>query len=560
MPPPIPTATPVREEMPPPIPIATPVREESTPPPAVPPVRRGLLYPCMILLCGVALIAVAASMESGWITGKPWSMALLVLDDNDEGIPPDAYEVYAYPVVAHTPSKGDQVRGLMQRIAKMGGDAKEFEGHDEIAVAVVMPMAGAAPLLASGRLPKPGAHEALAGDLVPDGFFTLRDGDHTVRFEVVGRLRRTVSSFTNAYMIIDDPIIEKSITPENDVRWGWLVPDGWNRMDELRPWIGKNNPEVGGSKSEDGDSGPDGEGDDVNDEPEMGPRNPMSPGMEPTERPHLLAEPELTPLSPRELNQKDEKYADVTVVQRQIRVPADIFWTTLAGLLLVAAAGFSMVTRMCLRMSLVPGGLLGPLFCAVKQRRTMWNTLHALLYLLFFYAMVGGFVIPESNYQVVQYVSGIFSKSGDLGYVGDAYASGDILRAALATFENNYVTQTLGMTFLVSLPGIPLGVLKTAGSFLLAGLALSPIWVDGASGYVFHSVTMAIEFEGYIIACFAVLGWTVCLCRVLTVPGRRLRELANGVRVLFAAALASGIVLAVAALYEAATLILLVRG
>jgi len=120
--------------------------------------------------------------------------------------------------------------------------------------------------------------------------------------------------------------------------------------------------------------------------------------------------------------------------------------------------------------------------------------------------------------------------------------------------------QTLVMTMLISMCGIPVGVLKTLGSFLLAGLALSPIWVDGASGYVFHSVTMAMEFEGYIIACFAMLVWTVRVCRALTVPGGRLRELAGGVRVIFAAALASGVVLAVAALYEAATLILLVHG
>ncbi len=337
----------------------------------------------------------------------------------------------------------------------------------------------------------------------------------------------------------------------------------------------------------------------------MAPRH-DSPDAKPSERPQLLAEPELTPLSPGELRAKDGKYADVTVVQRQIRVPADIFWTTLLGLMLVAAAGYSMATRLCLRMSPASGRLIGPLFREVARRRRLWGTLHGVLYFLFFYAMVAGFVLPEANFQIVQYVSGIFSKSGDLGYIGDAYASGDIVRAALATFNNNYVIQTLGMTMFVSLLGVPLGAIKTAGSFLLAGLALSPIWVNGAAGYVFHSVTMAMEFEGYIIACFAVLVWMICVYRalvrsaghwgtflrgaqllvyfllttgalgfslavlgavfwflrvlgVIIARDERKHELAVGMRVLFAAVIASGMVLAVAAFYESATLIMIVR-
>lgn len=528
--------------------------------PSSPPVRRGLLYPCLLLLCGMGLIAVAASMEARWIDGQPWSQAMLVLDDDDEEIPPGALEAYAYPVASHTPSDGDTVRELMQRFAEAEGKGEDFKGHDELAVAVVMPVAGAAPLLDSGRLPRPGAHEALAGDLVPSGTFALRDGGQMVQYEVVGRLKRTVSGFLNAYMIIDDPIIEKSITPEEDIRWGWIVPDGWARLDELRPWIGRNKPEVGGGGSGEGDYSPGDSENDGDDTPDMGPTDPDSPDMGPAERPHLFAEPELAPLAPMDSAAEDEEHDGVTVVQRQIRTPASVFWTTMAGLVLVAAAGYSMATRLCLRPGPARGTLLGPLFREVARRRGLWNTLHALLYVLFFYAMVAGYALPEANYQVIHYVTDIFSKSGDLGYIGDAYASHDILRAALATFENNYIQQTLVMTFLLSLTGIPLGVLKTFGSFLLAGLALSPIWVGSASGYIFHSATMALEFEGYIIACFAVLVWTIRLYRTLTVSGGRMRELGGGIAVLFAAALASGIVLAVAALYEAATLILLVRG
>ncbi len=54
--------------------------------------------------------------------------------------------------------------------------------------------------------------------------------------------------------------------------------------------------------------------------------------------------------------------------------------------------------------------------------------------------------------------------------------------------------------------------------------------------------------------------WTVRVLGVLAENDERKPELANGVRVLGASVFASGMVLAVAALYEAATLILLVRG
>jgi hypothetical protein len=560
----------------------------------------------MLILCGMLLIAVAAGLEARWVGAQPWSMALLVLDDGDEGIPPGAFEAYAYPVTMHTPSDGDTIRDLMRRVGEAEGKADAFTGHDELAVAVVMPMTEAAPLLASGRLPRPGAREALAGDLASGGYFTLRDGEQSVRFEVVGRLKRTVSGFTNAYMIVDDPIVEQSITPEDDIRWGWLVPDGWARMDELRPWVGTNDPEVGGGGPREEDYPPDGQEYDGDGAPDMEPMDPESPDMEPDERPHLYAEPELAPVSPQDLAE-DEKYAEVTVVQRQIRTPDAVFWMTLAGLMLVAAGGYSLATRLCLRPGLASGPLLGPLFREIAQRRRLWKGLHALLYIIFFYAMIGGFVLPEANYQIVQYVSGVFSTSGDLGYIGDAYASRDIPRAAWATFQNNYLLQTLAMTVLVSVMGVPAGVFKTVGSFLIAGLALSPVWVDGASGYVFHSLTMVLEFEGYIIACFAVLVWTIAVYRalmksrsggvvflrgaellvcfvfatrifgtllavfgvlvwslrvlmVMVLSGRRGRELVHGARVLFAALLVSGMVLAVAALYEAASLILLVRG
>jgi hypothetical protein len=73
---------------------------------------------------------------------------------------------------------------------------------------------------------------------------------------------------------------------------------------------------------------------------------------------------------------------------------------------------------------------------------------------------------------------------------------------------------------------------------------------------LYHSVTITLELEAYVLASFAAL-----LFAANVVQGFRQRQLlrciARGLEIVFAAALLTGVLLGLAALYEATTLILL---
>jgi len=83
---------------------------------------------------------------------------------------------------------------------------------------------------------------------------------------------------------------------------------------------------------------------------------------------------------------------------------------------------------------------------------------------------------------------------------------------------------------------------------------MSPLWVGTAAVLILHCLTMVVELEAYIIACFFVLLWSALLLR-----GIRKRQVSAAIRkgswLLFNAALLTAVILAAAALYEAVTLI-----
>src|SRR5690606_9232157 len=80
----------------------------------------------------------------------------------------------------------------------------------------------------------------------------------------------------------------------------------------------------------------------------------------------------------------------------------------------------------------------------VIRPRLAWS-LHAVYFGGFFGAMAMGLVDSELNHFFTQYASHQFSH-GNLKYVGDAYDSGNFVRAAHATYHNNFVLQTLELT------------------------------------------------------------------------------------------------------------------
>ncbi len=242
----------------------------------------------------------------------------------------------------------------------------------------------------------------------------------------------------------------------------------------------------------------------------------------------------------------------------QIRTPALYAWAAWMGLLLVAAGGVTAYRRVFVRLSQYPSLTLGPIIQETVHRPRLFAALHILMYPTFFGAMAAGLCLPELNYRLTEYLGYVFTQ-GELSYVGDAYASGDILKATGATFLNNYVVQTLGLTFAISIFPIPLGVLKTLVSFGMVGFGMAPLWYGAAAGYAYHSITMVLELEAYVLACFTVTVWPIHWWRTLTGPAPG-REFFLNLRLFLGGALLAGIMLALAALYEATTLILFAGG
>ncbi|MHC4641427.1 MAG: hypothetical protein ACYS32_07260 [Planctomycetota bacterium] len=167
------------------------------------------------------------------------------------------------------------------------------------------------------------------------------------------------------------------------------------------------------------------------------------------------------------------------------------------------------------------------------------------------------YAVPEFQ---VCLLSGITSQitdgSGPLAIAGEAYASKNILRAAVTTFAINF---PLGSLAVITLPSIIVpgsGVLIAGLRASLWGLLLAPTFDALSRMMVPHSVTLLLEGHGYIIAAFFGVLVLVYLFRKSEGPNvgiRYVRALMMNVR----GNLLVIIVLAVAAVYEAIEVILM---
>jgi hypothetical protein len=230
---------------------------------------------------------------------------------------------------------------------------------------------------------------------------------------------------------------------------------------------------------------------------------------------------------------------------------------TVLGLILVALFG-AMAHLSVFRIAYQ--GRCGPLRPAIRAylehpSQVIW--MHVLLYGIFFGMMYVSFHNPVPQLWLTNLVTAAFEE-GELSYVQEAYQSGNVVAAAFATFKNNFLIQTVVLTMAISLVLPLIGILKTALSFTLVGFSMVPTWVGMSGLYSFHSITMTLELEAYIFACVCVFFfWKNIVSSVFK------RDLENGilrsVAVLASGTLLSGIMLFLAALYEAITLILAAR-
>lgn len=248
---------------------------------------------------------------------------------------------------------------------------------------------------------------------------------------------------------------------------------------------------------------------------------------------------------------------DAEIIGGMTRAPTSVVAANILGIALIvaSAAGFHVWLFRWMTRLRIP--IMGALFTAAAQWRRLFVAIHVVFYGLFIAVMIAGAAFPLANMLLMNVIQGIF-REGHLQYVGDAYASGNIVMAAAATFYNNYVQQTFLYTLVASIFIPFVGLLKTAASFALTGFGMAPIWSATIQLLPFHSITIAIELEAYVIACFAVTLWPIYVVKAIV--RRSAGSLAHGAAVMISTAAITAILLALAALYEATSLILLSFG
>ncbi len=256
-----------------------------------------------------------------------------------------------------------------------------------------------------------------------------------------------------------------------------------------------------------------------------------------------------------ELEPEDDALEEMPVVGGMIPIER---WRSIAivvALILVAIGGALVQLRLFARLQGRKAGVLSSGFAAIAQARAGLVLLHLLLYGVVFGAMFLAIGKPVIHLYLAEIVAREFTEGG-LKHVGNAYFSGNIPLAALMTFGNNFVLQTVAFTVLPSLL-IPFwGVFKSAISFGVAGLALAPIWAGNASRFVYHSITMTLELEAYVLATYGVCLFAVAVIHSVFRDDAK-TSIFQSLKIAGSLTVLSGLMLAVAAVYEAVTLIML---
>ena len=251
---------------------------------------------------------------------------------------------------------------------------------------------------------------------------------------------------------------------------------------------------------------------------------------------------------------------------------ADIAWGVWAALLVVAVGATCCFMGLFRYLTLWNLGFLNVVFQEIELRRRLLWSLYVFLFGAFFWAMAVGMQDVEMNYLFTQFASHEFTEGG-LQYVGDAYKSGNIPHAAQATFQNNFIMQTVMLGALPSLLLLGVGVLKTLASFVVVGFAMAPVWSGTASGMTYHAITLALELPPYVLAAFGMLVWAIAAARFVWSPVQvwylgdkaadvpvieeAARQLPRAFLTLVGTVAIAAVFLYIAAWYEATTLILL---
>jgi hypothetical protein len=194
----------------------------------------------------------------------------------------------------------------------------------------------------------------------------------------------------------------------------------------------------------------------------------------------------------------------------------------------------------------------------VLENRRAYVAINVVYYGLVLAGMAVSFAYPSIQAELMKAVGEAFSPTGGLGPVTTAYASGDILSAIPLTFGVNLI---LGTFLAITVPSLVVpfsGLLVGAYRAILWGLLLAP---QGglALAMIPHSLTLVLEGQAYILALLGTYTVGKGLFRPTAYGARsHLRGYLAGIKRCAWLYVLVILVLAVAAVYEALEVILIV--
>jgi hypothetical protein len=316
-----------------------------------------------------------------------------------------------------------------------------------------------------------------------------------VEFKIVGKLNRSVAALSYVYVIPIHPAFEY-LFREDAAKEGWIDPNGLERL-----------------------------------------------------RAQSMAEIK-EPAQPEEDVQEPPR-----IIGGMVRCLKSVSVGVTIGLLLVAIGGTWAQFRIFRRLAVTSRGPIAPALREVVRHPLLFVAVNVALYGVFFCAMFAGIHFPLASAHISRYIGNEFVR-GDLSYIGAAYASGSIVQATAATFVHNYFVATILFTILPSLVVPFSGFIKNFMTFGSVGFVMSPLWTEGIFSLIYHSITMTLELEAYVVASFITILFPAILVKGL-LTGNFIRSVGRGILAMVSVAILAAIMLAIAASYEATTLILL---
>ena len=195
----------------------------------------------------------------------------------------------------------------------------------------------------------------------------------------------------------------------------------------------------------------------------------------------------------------------------------------------------------------------------VREHRRAYVVLNVVYYGLVALSMIYvAFVNPALQEQMLADVGAAFTE-GLLETVGGAYLGGNVLAAAVLTFLVNLL---MGSLLFITLPSLIIpfaGLLLGVYRAVLWGLLLAPTSAELALVMIPHSLVLVLEGQAYVLAMFAVYVHGQAFLRPASVGlTSHLQGYVAGLKLSARLYLLVVIVLAVAAIYEALEVILMV--